>query len=100
LASGFFDDVETPQIDEFEEEANRFASNILIPDDLWSRTPARIAKGPEPIERLAKQLGIAPAIIFGRIRMERRDYTIFSNRIGRGTVRKLLLPERREGGQP
>jgi HTH-type transcriptional regulator / antitoxin HigA len=95
LASGFFDDVEAPQVDEFEEEANTFASNMFVPDDLWSRSPARISKAPEPIERLASQLGIAPAIIFGRIRMERKNYSLFADKIGRGTVRKQLLPQLR-----
>lgn len=91
LASGFFDDFEHLEIDEMEEEANRFAQNMLIPDAVWSRSPARIAKTAEPVERLAKQLGIAPAIVFGRLRMERQNYKIFSDKIGRGRVRKQLL---------
>lgn len=91
LTSGFFDDLASPSADEFEDEANRFASNLLIPDEIWARSPARIARTPEPIEKLANQLKISPAIIFGRIRMERNDYSIFSNKIGRGTVRKQLL---------
>ena len=91
LASGFFDNVENPSIDDMEREANTFASNLLIPDELWIRSPARIAKSPEAIEKLAKQLGISPAIIFGRIRMERNNYTIFSNKIGSGKVRKFLV---------
>ncbi len=91
LASGFFDDFEHLEIDELEEEANRFAQNMLIPDAVWSKSPARIAKTAEPVERLAKQLGIAPAIIFGRLRMERQNYKIFSDKIGRGRVRKQLL---------
>jgi HTH-type transcriptional regulator/antitoxin HigA len=91
LASGFFDDFEHFEIDEMEEEANRFAQNMLIPDAVWSKSPARIAKTAEPVERLAKQLGIAPAIIFGRLRMERQNYKIFSDKIGRGRVRKQLL---------
>ncbi len=93
LASGFFDDVEHAEVDEFEQEANKFASDLLVPAELWSRTPARIAKTSAPIENLATQLSIAPAIIFGRIRFERKNYTIFSDKIGRGTVRKLFLPE-------
>ncbi len=93
LASGFFDDVEHVEVDEFEDEANKFASNLLMPDELWSRSPARIAKSSPPIENLAKQLNIAPAIVYGRIRFERKNYTIFSDKIGRGTVRKLFLPE-------
>jgi HTH-type transcriptional regulator/antitoxin HigA len=96
LASGFFDSADNPGIDELEAEANEFAGNMLIPDDLWKRSPARIAKTPEPIERLAKQLGIAPAIVFGRVRMERRDYSLFSDKIGRHSVRKQLLPKSRD----
>ncbi len=91
LASGFFDDVESGEVDEFEEEANRFASNMLIPEELWSRSPARIAKTSEPIERFAQQLEISPAIVFGRIRMERKNYTLFSDKVGRGKVRKQLF---------
>lgn len=93
LASGFFDDVEHAEVDEFEQEANKFASDLLVTEELWARSPARIAKTSTPIENLAKQLNIAPAIIYGRIRFERKNYTIFSDKIGRGLVRKLFLPE-------
>lgn len=93
LASGFFDDVEHTEVDEFEQEANKFASELLVPAEVWSRTPARIAKTSAPIENLAKQLSIAPAIIYGRIRFERKNYTIFSDKIGQSTVRKIFLPE-------
>ncbi|MGO9174112.1 MAG: helix-turn-helix domain-containing protein [Rhodomicrobium sp.] len=91
LVTGFFDDFQSPTLDELEQEANSFASNLLIPEEQWRRSPARIAKKASPIEALARQLGIHPAIIFGRIRMERQDYTIFSNRIGQGTVRKQFF---------
>jgi HTH-type transcriptional regulator/antitoxin HigA len=93
LASGFFDDVEHVEVDEFEEEANKFASDLLVPEELWARSPARIAKTSSPIENLAKQLSISPAILYGRIRFERKNYAIFSDKIGRGTVRKLFFPE-------
>ncbi|MBS4003894.1 MAG: ImmA/IrrE family metallo-endopeptidase [Afipia sp.] len=91
LSSGFFDDVTSPEVDEFENEANQFAANLLIPEEVWVRSPARIARAAEPVEKLANQLKISPAIVFGRIRMERNDYRIFSNKLGRGTVRKQLL---------
>ncbi len=93
LASGFFDDVETLHVDDMEAEANAFASSLLIPEEVWSRSPARITKSAEPIERLATQLGISPAIIFGRVRMERKNYALFSDKIGRNKVRKhFFLP--------
>lgn len=91
LGAGFFDDLKQPDvISELEGEANGFASNMLIPSEVWRRSPARISRYPQPIEALAGQLGIAPAIIFGRIRMERNDYSLFSDRIGQGKVGKLF----------
>lgn len=93
LASGFFDDVEHVEPDELEQEANKFASDLLVSEEVWSRSPARIAKTSTPIENLATQLGIAPAIIYGRIRFERKNYTLFSDKIGRSAVRKLFLAE-------
>jgi len=91
LATGFFDNIEDTPIDEFEDEANQFARCLLIPEELWRRSPARVAKSSTPIEALAHQLGIHPAIIFGRIRMERGDYSIFTNKIGQGIVRKQFF---------
>jgi HTH-type transcriptional regulator / antitoxin HigA len=93
LASGFFDDTEALQVDELEDEANKFAANMLIPEELWSRSPARIAKTAGPIECFADQLGISSAIVFGRVRLERRNYAIFSDKIGRGKVRKQFLSQ-------
>ena len=90
LAAGFFDDMEHSEIDEFEEEANKFASDLLVPQELWAKSPARIAKSSTPIENLAKQLEISPAIIYGRIRYERQNYAIFSDKIGSNSVRKLF----------
>lgn len=99
LSSGFFDSTEDFAVDEFEQQADEFASNILIPEELWVRSPARIAKSPEPIEKLAAQLGIAPAIVFGRVRMERKNYTIFSSKLGAGKVRKLFDSRQLENTQ-
>ena len=91
LSTGFFDDTDTTDVDEIELEANEFASNVLIPEERWKRTPARITKSPEVVEKFAKELGINPAIVFGRIQKERGNYTIFSNLLGRGSVRRHLI---------
>lgn len=95
LQSGFFDDLGTSSLENVEQEANSFAGAYLIPNELWIRSPARIAKTPEPIQSLAQQLGIHPAIAFGRVRMERNNYKIFADRIGQGRVRKVLIPQER-----
>jgi HTH-type transcriptional regulator/antitoxin HigA len=92
LAIGFFDDTEAISLDEIENEANEFASNILIPEEKWKRSPARITKSAHVVEKFAKDLRIHPAIVFGRIQKERGNYATFSNQIGRGLVRKQLVP--------
>jgi len=91
LVTGFFDGEEAPSADEIEAEANSFAANLLVPQEIWRRSPARIAKNAAPIEALARQLSVHPAILFGRVRKERGDYSIFSNKIGQGSVKRQLL---------
>jgi len=96
LSVGFFDDADAASADQVEQEADDFASNILIPEERWKRSPARIAKAPKVIEKFAKDLGINPAIAFGRIQKERGNYVVFSNLIGRGMVRKHLIEKPKE----
>lgn len=91
LATGFFDQIDAESADEQEAEADSFAENILIPEERWRRSTARIAKSPETVEKFAKEIGINPAIVFGRIRKERNNYAIFSNKIGSNTVREQLM---------
>jgi HTH-type transcriptional regulator/antitoxin HigA len=92
LAIGFFDDTEALSLDEIENEANEFASNILIPEEKWKRSPARIAKSTAVVEKFARDLRIHSAIVFGRIQKERGNYATFSNLVGRGLVKKYLVP--------
>lgn len=96
LTNGFFDQFEAQSVDEQEAEADAFASNMLIPEERWRRSTARIAKSPQVIEKFAKELGIHPAIVFGRIQRERNDYSLFSQKIGRKTVRKVLIEQPEE----
>lgn len=96
LSEGFYDQFEQQSVDEQEAEADSFASNLLISDKLWQRSPARIAKSPAVIEKFAKDMSIHPAIVFGRIRKERNDYTLFSQKIGGKTVRQLFAEKPNE----
>ena len=38
----------------------------------------------------AEKLGASPAVVAGRIRKERKDYSKFSELVGQGKVRELL----------
>lgn len=91
LETGFFDQLEAMSLDRQEAEADSFAANILIPEERWRRSTARIANSPRVIEKFAGELKIHPAIVFGRIRKERENYSIFTNKIGGNTVRKQLM---------
>lgn len=97
LATGFYDQMEAESVDEQESEADSFASNILIPEEQWRRSTARIAKSERVIEKFADEIGIHPAIVFGRIRKERNNYALFSTKIGGNTVRKQLMGETQKG---
>jgi len=85
-----FDDVESDPETKIEEEADKFAQNALIPDEIWETSIARYTRSPRAVESEAARLGINPAIIAGRIRREANDYTILNNMVGQGQVRKLF----------
>lgn len=92
LASGFFDDeVEGKANDELEQEADSFASAMLIPPERWRQSLVRVTRSAAAVEQFAKQIGIHPAIVFGRIRRERNDYRLFSDQVGSGRVRNMLV---------
>jgi len=98
LAVGFFDQTDEQfSVDEQEMEANQFATNLLVSEERWRRSTARIAKSAHVIERFASELGIHPAIVFGRIRKEREDWALFSDKIGRNTVGKLFVGKAQKG---
>ncbi len=86
--SRFFDDLETGSGDDPREvEADSLAGEVLIPEEAWTRSPARVLPTPDAAERLAADLGIHPAIVAGRIQHERGNYKLLHNLVGRDEVR-------------
>jgi len=87
----FYDDFDVDyQGDLREDAADALASEILIPKDVWKKSPASKLKMPDAVVSLAKTLGIHPAIVAGRVRHETGDFRILNNLIGHGTVKKLF----------
>lgn len=76
---------------EAEAEADAFAKDNLIHRDTWVRSDARRLGNEASVLALARQLGIHPAIVAGRIRFERREFHIFDRLVGRGLVREALF---------
>ena len=91
----FFDDVEHAPCsddDPREVEADAYARNLLIPDQVWqseSRTLMEAGQDRD-IVALAQRCEIAPAIVAGRLRWEKKDYTVYSDLIGNRLVRRLF----------
>lgn len=65
-----------------EEEANSFASEVLIPLEFVPRLPRK--RDIRAVEELAAELGVAPSIVLGRAQRETRDYSW-----GHGLKRKV-----------
>lgn len=89
----FVDSIENGASDEeeAEAEANAFAKDGLVPRDTWLRSDAHRVGSESSVVSLAKQLGVHPAIVAGRIRYERREFRIFTGLVGVGGVRDLIL---------
>ncbi len=56
--------------DEHEEEANRFARDILIPPADWRRIAATAPRSAAQVREWANKLGIAPGVLVGRLQHE------------------------------
>ncbi len=73
-----------------EKEADLFALNALIPDNVWKKSLVRFSPSNETIINQAKGFQIHPALIAGRIRRQTGKYFQFNDLIGQGEVRKLF----------
>ena len=90
----FFDDIDhevTSSSNTQEVEANTFARDLLIPSDMWEREKSHLINASrEEVFRYANRLQVSPAIVAGRIRWERKDFTRFSQIVNGPSIKKLL----------
>ncbi|VCS85328.1 helix-hairpin-helix DNA-binding motif-containing protein [Burkholderia pseudomallei] len=84
----FLDNMDSSSEDRRELEANRIAKEALIPRVTWKRSEAYLNPSNESIDKLSRELKIHPAIIAGRLRKERENYTLFNDLVGQNQVRK------------
>jgi len=89
----FFDDLEA-EAEGLESEADRFASEAVMPSEVWETSVARYVRTAESVKALAHDLGVSPALIAGRIRKESDNYMILTELVGVGEVRKEFLDVR------
>jgi HTH-type transcriptional regulator/antitoxin HigA len=84
-----FDDLDI-DAEGIEQEADKQAGEVLVPEDKWNTALARYSRSRDSIEDLAKELNIHPAIVAGKIRREAKNYIILNDMVGQGEVRKLF----------
>jgi HTH-type transcriptional regulator / antitoxin HigA len=90
LRDGFFDDEGAASTDALEKEADEFAGNALIPDEVWNGSFVRFTKSRDHVTDFAKRNRVGISVVAGRIRNERKEYSLFTDLIGQGVVKRLI----------
>jgi HTH-type transcriptional regulator / antitoxin HigA len=90
-ADAFFDNLDEKD-GGVESEADEFALDGLIPPREWAKIKKTTRLTAKFITEEARRLVVHPAVVAGRIRRERHDYSIFSQLVGQGQVR-ILFPK-------
>jgi HTH-type transcriptional regulator/antitoxin HigA len=86
----FFDDLEAGGSSQIETEADRMASEALIPGSAWQSAHLTPRSTVSQIRAFASEQRISPAIPAGRIRHEAKDHRLFWNILGKGKVREVF----------
>ena len=84
----FIDDLSLTGGDPLEEEADRVARDALIPPRFWASSPVQERATVLAVYDLAREAGVHPAVIAGRVRHERGNYRLLSQLVGSGKVRR------------
>jgi len=87
----FFDDLtDGGNKDICEKEADKLASEALIPEAEWKAAKLTRKSPPGAVLAFAQALRISPSIPAGRIRYESKSYTVFKPLIGSGKLRPVF----------
>lgn len=86
----FLDDLAEKGSDELENQADRFASEALIPSEEWLASELTVDSSEARIVAFAEKSRISPAIPAGRLRFESGNYKIFTKLVGSGKVRAMF----------
>lgn len=90
LESPILDDFDAGSNELIEQQADRLASDCLIPRNEWRSCPARYSNSEEDIAAFARKLNIPPQCVAGRLRKELGRYDLFSEIVNKYNVREIL----------
>jgi HTH-type transcriptional regulator/antitoxin HigA len=86
----FFDDLEAVGSSQQETDADRMASEALIPRTAWQSARLTPVSSVDEIKVFASELRISPAIPAGRVRHEAKNHSLFWQLVGNHEVRPLF----------
>lgn len=84
------DDFDATSESLIEQQADRLASDCLIPRNEWRSCPARYTNSPDDIVSFADRLGIPSQCVAGRLQKTQGRYDLFSEIIHKYNVREIL----------
>jgi HTH-type transcriptional regulator/antitoxin HigA len=90
LESPILDDLDSHSDELVERQADRLASDSLIPRNEWRSCPARYSNSVDDIVSFAKKIGIAPQCVAGRLRRELGRYDLFSEIVNKYDIREIV----------
>ncbi len=90
-SKAFLDDLDQAEVDTNEKDADSWATQGMIPRDLWLAGKMEGTPTARKVLAFAANMRIDPAIPAGRIRKEKGDYKVFSGLIGNKKVRRLFF---------
>lgn len=93
LSSPIIDDLDSKRPDLVERQADKLASDSLIPRNEWRSCPAKYTLSEDDVFAFANKLKIGPQIVAGRLRRELRRHDLFSELIHKVNIREVLLGE-------
>lgn len=94
VAAPILDDLDAPSDDLTEQQADRLASDSLIPRNAWRSCPARFSNSINDIVKFAQEQSIPAQCVAGRLRRELGRYDLFSEVINKYDVREIMNGEK------
>jgi len=86
----FYDDLDTPDTNKIEKDADELAGEALIPKSKWDNSPAKLIPSPIAAQSLAKELGIHTAIVAGKMRHEGGRYQYLNAIVSQAKIRQYF----------
>jgi len=90
LESAIIDNFDEVPEEEFEQEANYYAREAIIPRAIWRSSDARRVGSEEDIMVLAHELKIHPSLVVGRLHYDSNNYAHHRNIVDEFSIRELL----------